>query len=74
MAKKSTKVIIENVDSTKFEEFLYLSLALLDSSKYKKIKCGNSTLIIPFDPRLVGKVYKKGVRLELHESANSRRF
>lgn len=28
--KDSTKIIIENVDSAKFEEFLYLSLALLD--------------------------------------------
>lgn len=58
-----TKVTVENIDQAKFEEFLYLSLALLDESKFEKIVCGESTLIFPNDPKLIGKVYKKGVRL-----------
>ena len=61
-----TKVTVENIDQGKFEEFLYLSLALLDESKYEKIVCGQSTLIFPNDPKLIGNIYKKGVRLELH--------
>jgi len=40
----------------------------VDPKLYQSVKFGGSTLIISKDPKLIGKIYKKGVRLEIHEN------